>query len=404
MEIDENTLCFIREHRNDDVRVLALQAHRYPSIDMSAALTQIAGWKVMKEKVPAWAGNEYIYYPAHLPLEQCSSEVTARYKAELIQKSDTPKETFTDLTGGFGIDCAFISAAFRQATYVERQEELCQIAAHNFPLLELNHIAVCHEDSIRHLETMPPVDWIFIDPARRDEKGGKTVAISDCEPDVSLLEERLLQKASHVMIKLSPMLDLSVALSHLKHIQEVHIVSVGNECKELLLVLSRQEVPDPQDVPIHCVNLSGASPVPPLTFTRRLEKECGCPCASTLRAYLYEPNASILKAGAFRCLTYIYKVEKLHPNSHLYTSGSLIPDFPGRRFQIVATSSLHKKEVKELLGAEKKANLTVRNFPATVAELRKRLKLAEGGDIYLFATTLADEQKILIRCLPVTAL
>lgn len=245
---------------------------------------------------------------------------------------------------------------------------------------------------------MDPVDCIFIDPARRDGHGGKTVAIGDCEPDIAALEELLLRKARHVLVKLSPMLDLTLALNDLKHVHQAHIVSVGNECKELLLLLGQGESLPTDDVPIHCINFTSAPAPQTLVFTRGQEKECTCPCTPQLKSYLYEPNASVLKAGAFRSLSLLYKVEKLHPNSHLYTSDSLLPDFPGRKFRISSSCGFSKKEVKEMLAAEKKANLTVRNFPATVAELRKRLKLAEGGDTYLFATTLADERKVLIRC------
>lgn len=401
MMLTEETLRFIREHLNDDVRSLALQARKYPGVDMPAAITQIAGHQAAKEKIPTWAGIEDIRYPVHLSLEQCSSEATARYKAEIIRtfagREDTSSwDSLTDLTGGFGIDCAFLSSCFKKATYVERQERLCEIASHNFPLLGLNHITVSHEDGIGHLQKMSPVDWIFIDPARRDGHGGKTVAISDCEPDVAALEELLLEKARHVLVKLSPMLDLTLALHDLKHVQQAHIVSVSNECKELLLVLGHTA--ETENIPIHCINIHNSQPTQSLVFTRREEKEQPARYTATLKAYLYEPNASILKAGAFRSICHIYKVEKLHPNSHLYTSDEYMPDFPGRKFRITNSGSLNKKEVKELLGSEKKANLTVRNFPASVAELRKRLKLAEGGDNYLFATTLADEKKTLIAC------
>lgn len=400
MTLTEETLRFIREHRNDDVRSLALQARKYPAVDMPVAITQIAGHQVAEVKVPAWANKEGILYPVHLSLEQCSSEITARYKAELIAKSATRQDTFTDLTGGFGIDCSFISACFKQATYVERQEALCEIASHNFPLLDLPQLTVCHADGVQYLQAMSPVDWIFIDPARRDGKGGKTVAISDCEPDVSALETLLLEKAQHVLVKLSPMLDLTLAIHDLKHVQEVHIVSVHNECKELLLVLGHEESLSTEEVPIHCINLMSAQSPQSFTFTRKQEKDSACNYASTLKAYLYEPNASLLKAGAFRCISSAYGVEKLHPNSHLYTSDTYLPDFPGRKFRILNSCGFSKNEIKDMLGAEKKANLTVRNFPASVAELRKRLKLAEGGNTYLFATTLVNEKKVLIACQP----
>ncbi len=399
MTLTEETLRFIREHRKDDAGSLALQARKYPTVDVPAAIVQIAGRRAAEEKIPSWAEREGILYPAHLSMEQCSSEITARYKAEIVsQPAGGNRSTFTDLTGGFGIDCAFLAACFGQATYVERQETLCEIAAHNFPLLGLRHITVCHEDSIRYLQTMPPVDWLFIDPARRDGHGGKTVAVSDCEPDVSALEELLLAKARQVLIKLSPMLDLTLALHDLKHAQAAHIVSVNNECKELLLVLGHETKLPADEIPIHCVNLTTSQAPRHVLFTRKQEKECPCAYASALKGYLYEPNASLLKAGAFRSISYIYKVEKLHPNSHLYTSDEYIDDFPGRKFRILGSCGFGKKEVKELLGDAKKANLTVRNFPASVVELRKRLKLAEGGDTYLFATTLANEKKVLIFC------
>lgn len=398
MEISPETQQFIREHLSDNVRTLALQAKKYPDVDMPTAITQIAGRQTAAEKIPSWKEIEDIWYPKHLSLEQCSSEITARYKASLLQG-----ESLTDLTAGFGIDCSFLAAGFQSVTYVERQEELCEIAVHNFPILNLNHITVKNEDGVDHLKAMSPVDCIFLDPARRNEHGGKTVAISDCEPDVAELEELLLSKANRIMVKLSPMLDLALALKELRHTQEVHILSVNNECKELLLLLG-QEPPAEQnpleEVPIHCVNLftKGVQEKQHFVFTREQEQRSECMYTDTLGSYLYEPNTSLLKAGAFRSIAAAYPIKKLHPNSHLYTSYVLITDFPGRAFRIINQCSFNKKEIKESLSDLKKANITVRNFPATVAELRKRINLAEGGDTYLFASTLNNGQKILLRC------
>ncbi len=398
MQISSETRRFIREHQSDDIRTLALQAKKYPNVDMPVAITQIAGRQVAAEKIPSWKEMEDIWYPKHLSLEQCSSEITARYKAGLLQG-----ESLTDLTAGFGIDCSFLAARFRSVTYVERQEELCEIAAHNFPILRLNHITVRNEDGVAYLQAMSPVDCIFLDPARRNEHGGKTVAISDCEPDVAWLEELLLSKAHRIMVKLSPMLDLSLALKELPHTEEVHILSVNNECKELLLLLG-QELPaaqnPPKEVAIHCVNLftKGAQAAQHFVFTREQEQRNECMYTDTLGSYLYEPNTSLLKAGAFRSIAATFPVKKLHPNSHLYTSDTLIAGFPGRVFRIVSRCSFNKKEIKESLAGLKKANITVRNFPSTVAELRKRVNLTEGGDTYLFASTLNDGQKVLIRC------
>lgn len=391
IQISPATQAFIREHQTDDVRTLALQASKYPGIDMPTAITQISGRQIAAEKVPTWKSTEGIRYPKHLSMEQCSSEITARYKASLLTGT-----SLTDLTGGFGIDCTFLSAGFQRVTYVEQQEELCEIAAHNFPLLGLNHISICHEDGIEYLQKMPQTDCIFLDPARRNEHGGKAIAIADCEPDVARLETRLLEKAERIMVKLSPMLDLSLALQELPHTTEVHIISVDNECKELLLILGHTP---PAHVPIHCVNLSTKAHDPQrFTFTREEEALAACTYTDSAGQFLYEPNASLLKAGAYKSLAQAYSLAKLHPNSHLYTSDTLRNDFPGRIFRVNHQYGFGKKEMKEMTTEVKKANITVRNFPASTNELRRRLKLAEGGDVYLFATTLGNEKKILIQC------
>lgn len=390
MDISTKTLRFIEEHQNDDTRALALQSKKYPDVDMAVAVTQIAGRQVAARKIPSWYAVSALRYPPHLSMEQCSSEAAALYKASLAEG-----ESFADLTGGFGIDCCFISRNFKQADYVERQETLCQLARHNFPLLGLGHIRVHHRDGVEYLHEMLPVDCLYLDPARRDGHGGKTVAISDCEPDVGALELLLVDKAKTVMVKLSPMLDLSLALHELKTVRAVHIVAVNNECKELLLLLQKQ--PIPSEISIHCEHITGSGERQHYAFTPNQEKTSPCPLADKVGTYLYEPNAAILKAGAFRSLTQAYPVTKLHTNSHLYTSASLLPDFPGRRFRVESVSGFGKKELKEFLQGMGQANITIRNFPLPVAELRKRLKLKEGGADYIFATTLADNQKVLIR-------
>lgn len=396
MTLTEETLQFIRLHRTDDVCSLALQAGRHPGVDMPAAVTQIAGWQAARPKIPTWAATDGILYPPHLSMEQCSSELTADYKAAIVAQAGGERHSLTDLTGGFGIDFSALAAKFERADYVERQEVLCELARHNFPLLGLKHATVHQADATEYLQGMEPVSWLFLDPARRDGHGGKTVAIADCEPDVARLEPLLLAKAGRVLLKLSPMLDLAQALHTLKHVTQAHVVAVGGECKELLLVLAADAALQPNEVPICCVNLPAAANV--FTFSRQNEQNAPCIYANAPRAYLYEPHAALLKAGAFRSLTTRYKVEKLHPNSHLYTSDTQVEGFPGRTFHIDGWSGFGKREIKELLKGEKKANLTVRNFPTSVAELRKRLKLSEGGNIYLFATTLADGQKVLIKC------
>ena len=390
MQISSETLRFIEENARADVRSLALQAKKYPQVDMAMAVVQIAGRQIAEAKVPSWYHTEGLLYPKHLSMEQCSSEATAIYKAGLVEG-----DSFADLTGGFGIDCSFLSRKFKQADYVERQAELCELANHNFPLLGLS-IGVHNEDGVEYLKQMQPVDCLFLDPARRDGHGGKTVAIADCEPDVSALEDLLVEKAKKVMVKLSPMLDLSLALKHLKYVREVHIVSVNNECKELLLILQKESTSS--DITIHCEHIVNASEHQSFSFTQEQERTSDCPLATEVGAYLYEPNASILKAGAYRSLTQTYACKKLHASSHLYTSEQFIEDFPGRRFRVEAVSGFGKKELKEFLQDMEKANLTIRNFPSSVADLRKRLKLKEGGEDYVFATTLADESKVMIKC------
>lgn len=393
-ELSPETLAFIDSHRGDDVRTLALQAKKYPAVDMAEAVVQIAGYQIAEKKVPLWAQTAGIRYPQHLSMEQCSSEVTARYKASLVSG-----DTLTDLTAGWGVDCSFLARNFRCADYVERQETLCRIAAHNFPLLGLPHVRIHCADAVEYLQSMEPVDCLFLDPARRDSHGGKTVAIAECEPDVCRLEPLLVEKGKTVMIKLSPMLDMASALRDLQYVRRIHVVSVNNECKELIILL--RKAPDEGEaaageVIISCEQVVNNSVHQHFQFTFSEEKSAGCPLAESVGNYLYEPGAALLKAGPYRLLATRYGVEKLHPNSHLYTSSGLV-DFPGRRFRVTAVSGFGKKDLKVLLEGVEKANLTVRNFPSSVAELRKKLKLKEGGDTYLFATTLASGEKVLIR-------
>ena len=386
--IDEHTLAFIRDHAGDDVRQLALQAARYPQVDMRVAATQIEGRRLATSKLPSWAAAEGVIFPVRLSMEQCSSEQTARYKASLVGG-----ERFADLTGGFGIDCSYMSDGFNETTYIERNEELCRIATHNFALLK-KRITVVNGNSEELLASLAPQDWIFVDPARRSASGGKVVALSDCEPDVCQLEDLLLQKAKRVMVKCSPMLDISQALRELHSVSEVHVVSVGNECKELLFVLGGDMVGEPV---IHTINFRGDS-AQVLTYTIAEELEAVCDYTASVSRYLYEPNSSLMKAGCFRLPATRWGLKKLHRNTHLYTSDTLVKDFPGRVFEVKNTDGFGKNELKRLSSGLKKANIAVRNFPERPEALRKRLKLGDGGDVYLFATTLDDERRVIIRC------
>lgn len=366
--LSPETLQFIRAHRTEDVRTLALQARKYPQVDMAAAVVQIAGWQIAEKKVPLWAQTEGIRYPAHLSMEQCSSEITARYKASWLKG-----DTMADLTGGLGVDCSFLARNFQRVDYVERQEVLCELARHNFPLLGLPQVTVHEADGVDYLRQMEPVDCLFLDPARRNSQGGKTVAIADCEPDVQKLEPLLVEKGRTVVVKLSPMLDIFSSLRELKYIRQIHVVAVNNECKELLVVLQKPEKSASEasgEVWISCEQAVNNFLAEPFVFTYAQEKEARCPLAEEVGNYLYEPGAALLKAGPYRLLGARFGLQKLHVNSHLYTSEALV-DFPGRRFRVLEVSGFGKKELKQLLQGVDKANLTVRNFPASVAELRK---------------------------------
>ena len=354
--------------------------------DVSLALRQIAARQLLQKKVPEWADNEDLLFPLHLSIEQCSSEAAAKYKASLLQG-----QSFVDLTGGLGIDTYYISQRFQEADYVERQAELCELARHNFSVLKAK-VKVWNEKAEDYLKCCEPKNCIFVDPARRDEHGHKIVSIADCTPDVARLQEVLLQKAEYVLIKLSPMLDISEALRALHHVKEVHVVAVANECKELDVVLERGYQGEVQFV---CANLLTGQPE--VRFMLGEERDCCCRMADGVSKYLYEPNPALMKASCFKLLTERYGVSKLHKNSHLFTSEQLIPMFPGRVFEVEGWTHYNKKVKQTLLHDVEKASIAVRNFPLSVAELRKAFKIGEGDAVYLFATTMKGEEKVIIR-------
>lgn len=489
--MNQATLDFIRQHQDDDVRQLAFLGSKYPEVDMPFALDQIRGRKMARVKLPRWASIDGIIYPPHISMEQCSSEQTALYKAELAarllglspsssengeekemesenasnlhlseicefagkgavdsefakneatckkqqiltesaenvneikeepHKGDFSEETgFVDLTGGFGVDFSYIASRLGvKSMYVERQAHLCEVAKENFGRLGLKNAIVKNGDGIEVLHSFASkkeaaasdslgitedqsqsllktnlgLKLIFIDPARRDDAGNKVVSLKDCTPDVTLLQEEMLSKADYVIIKLSPMLDWHRAVSELNCVQEVHIISVNNECKELLLVLSARNM---GNLRIYCVNDAQSF----VCEESDMEASSVKIAPSTLEEmqYLYEPNASLMKAGCFGVLSERYDARMLSKNSHLFVSQAPIEAFPGRSFRIIAISSFNKKELKRHLSGITKANIATRNFPLSVAELRKRLKLKDGGETYIFATTLSDESHVLM--------
>ena len=504
--MNQATLDFIRQHQDDDVRQLAFLGSKYPEVDMPFALDQIRGRKMARVKLPRWASIDGIIYPPHISMEQCSSEQTALYKAELAarllglspsssengeekemesenasnlhlseicefagkgavdsefakneatckkqqiltesaenvneikeepHKGDFSEETgFVDLTGGFGVDFSYIASRLGvKSMYVERQAHLCEVAKENFGRLGLKNAIVKNGDGIEVLHSFASkkeaaasdslgitedqsqsllktnlgLKLIFIDPARRDDAGNKVVSLKDCTPDVTLLQEEMLSKADYVIIKLSPMLDWHRAVSELNCVREVHIISVNNECKELLLVLSARnmgeieassadrEVKHVGNLRIYCVNDAQSF----VCEESDMEASSVKIAPSTLEEmqYLYEPNASLMKAGCFGVLSERYDARMLSKNSHLFVSQAPIEAFPGRSFRIIAISSFNKKELKRHLSGITKANIATRNFPLSVAELRKRLKLKDGGETYIFATTLSDESHVLM--------
>ncbi|RGW41746.1 SAM-dependent methyltransferase [Segatella copri] len=504
--MNQATFDFIRQHQDDDVRQLAFLGSKYPEVDMPFALDQIRGRKMARTKLPRWANIDGIIYPPHISMEQCSSEQTALYKAELAARllglsssssengeekekesenasnlhlseicefagkgavdsefakneatckkqqilteskenvneikeepheGDFSEETgFVDLTGGFGVDFSYIASRLGvKSMYVERQAHLCEAAKENFGRLGLKNAIVKNGDGIEVLhsfaskkeaaasdslgitedqsqsllKTKLGLKLIFIDPARRDDAGNKVVSLKDCTPDVTLLQEEMLSKADYVIIKLSPMLDWHRAVSELNCVKEVHIISVNNECKELLLVLSARnmgemeassadrEVKHAGSLRIYCVNDAQSFVCDELDMESSSVRIA--PPVLEEMQYLYEPNASLMKAGCFGVLSGRYDARMLSKNSHLFVSRDLIAAFPGRSFRIIAISSFNKKELKRHLSGITKANIATRNFPLSVAELRKRLKLKDGGETYIFATTLSDESHVLM--------
>lgn len=519
--MNQATLDFIRQHQDDDVRQLAFLGSKYPEVDMPFALDQIRGRKMARVKLPRWASIDGIIYPPHISMEQCSSEQTALYKAELAARllglspsssengeekekesenasnlhlseicefagkgavdsefakneatckkyqilteleenvneikeepyeGDFSEETeFVDLTGGFGVDFSYIASRLGvKSMYVERQAHLCEAAKENFGRLGLKNaimkngdgievlhsfaskkeaaasdsLGITEDQSQSLLKTNLGFKLIFIDPARRDDAGNKVVSLKDCTPDVTLLQEEMLSKADYVIIKLSPMLDWHRAVSELNCVQEVHIISVNNECKELLLVLSARNMDDMRassadgesgedeidgaegtdgevkhagNLRIYCINDAQSFVCDELDMESSSVKIA--PSTLEEMLYLYEPNASLMKAGCFSVLSERYGARMLSKNSHLFVSREPIAVFPGRSFRIIVVSSFNKKELKRHLSGITKANIATRNFPLSVAELRKRLKLKDGGETYIFATTLSDESHVLM--------
>ena len=447
--MNDETREFVAMHRNEDVRELALKAKRVEGLDLPLALDQIAGWQIARKKLPQWASCEGIVYPPHISMEQCSSQFTAQYKSEVAQTllapaatvrarvsdsgesdnqttksepqlsdsaesvmqtaksafqlSDSPesdtlvaRRAMVDLTGGFGVDFSYLARGFSQATYVERQRHLCDLAEHNMAALGLDQARIVCGDGVEYLRQMGPVDFIYLDPARRDEHGSRTYAIEDCTPNVFELRDLLLSKSQYTLVKLSPMLDWRKAVADFDGtVREVHIVATGNECKELLLVLGQQVHEEPSAPRVFCVNDNQRIDYDSAAYTQGLR--IGGKPLPEVKNYLSEPNASIMKAGCFDLVEERFGVTQVGPSSHLFVSATPVADFPGRGFAIEAIGGMNKKDIKRLLNGTKQANIAVRNFPLTAPQLRKKLKLADGGPVYLFGTTMQGCDHVLLR-------
>jgi len=415
------TLDFIKAHRNDDTRLLALRHKAEPGVDIAYALEQIAGWQAARRKLPTWAEAEGIVYPQHISMEQCSSEAAARYKAGVAarligQSAKTAADaTLTDLTGGFGVDFSFMSQQFGHAVYVERNASLCDIVRKNLVSLGVGNATVVCDDAMTYLKGMEHADMIYMDPARRDSHGARTYAIADCTPDIAGAMEQLSDKAGTLMVKLSPMLDIKQAIADIErsghaHVSETHVVAVDNECKELLFVIEKRTGDNSGTAPAtYCVNDSEV-------FADSDNDETECPEEScrpttgdsvddniiesvrqkTRHCYLYVPHAAIMKAGCFATVARRFGLRQPDANSHLFVSGKRIDGFPGRRFIVSDITTMNRKELNRALEGMVRANVAVRNFPMSAEALRRKLRLKDGGDTYIFGTTAGKSHMLLI--------
>lgn len=380
---------FIKNHEQDNPAQLVLKQKQYPDLPLKEIASQIASRQKAKAKLPEWYAKK-IWFPPKLSLEQCSSEATAKFKASLISGN-----SFADLTGGFGIDTYYLSQNFSKSHYVEQQEELCELANYNFHVLN-SEIEIHHSQSEKFLESIQkPLDWIYLDPARRGDRNQKVFLWEDCSPNLVDLLPLLFEKSKNIMVKAAPMQDISRAISELENkVKAVYIIEWQGEVKELLYILSKEAV---ENSNIQAVQLSNDG-TPEITFTGNKLKEAESSIDYEMpQQFLYEPSPALMKAGLFKQLAQKFQLSKLHPNTHLLTSNEITENFPGRVFKILNEIPAQKKGLKKHL-PEMKANLASRNFPMPIAQLKKKLGLRDGGSHYLFATTLKNEEKILLLC------
>lgn len=377
---------FLSARLEEDLNRTILSGSPFPDVSMTELAAQIESRRRCRDKLPTWYLKNGLLYPPRISIEQASSERTAAYKASVVTG-----RTLADLSGGFGVDSFYFSKTMEQVTWCEQDPDLYEVASHNFRRLGANNIGCYQGDSMEFLRNSEEeYDWIFVDPARRNADSGRVFRLEDCSPNVLDNLELFLTRAGRVMLKLSPFLDISQAVRQLRKVEEVHVVAVDNEVKEVLFLLSES---GRERIPIHAVNLTAAGKQ---IMSSIIGDEVPASTYGSPLKYLYEPNAAVLKAGLFNEVSATYGLTKLHPNSHLYTSDALIP-FPGRSFEILSSNRYKAKTLRNLLGL-KKANITIRNFHESVAQVRKRTGIAEGGEDYLFFTTDQHGQALVLRC------
>lgn len=380
---------FINDNLSSDIHKILLSKSKFLEVSSKELVEQIESKFKAKTKLPSWFGSDNIYYPNKLNLSQTSSEITANYKATLVNGN-----TIVDLTAGFGVDSFAFSKKMNHVIHLDRNEELSKIAHHNFKQLNVVNIECIAVDGLKYLkEANTPIEWIYIDPSRRDKDNKKVYYLSDCEPNVIFNMELLLEKSSNILIKTGPLLDLKSGLKELSHVKEIHVVAVNNDVKEILWLI---EIDYKNEPLIKTLNYKTDS-VQEFQFYLSKEHYSASHYSKPLN-YIYEPNAALLKSGAFKLLGEHFDLRKLHSNSHLYTSDQLIT-FPGRIFKVQGVYDYSKKSLKK--EGITKANITIRNFPDSVIKIRKKLGIKDGGEIYLFCTTDFEENLIIISCLQI---
>ncbi|MBO6572029.1 MAG: RsmD family RNA methyltransferase [Balneola sp.] len=372
-KFSEESIDFIKDHINDDPAEIMLQSRKFPELPMRDIVVQIASRQKAKNKLPEWFGNYELILPPKQNLEQASSEITAKFKARFVEG-----DSLVDLTGGTGVDTCYLSQKMRSTIYVEPNEELCAVSKHNFEVLGAN-IEIQNSTAENVLkQSSDHFDWIFIDPSRRDDAENRVYALEDCIPNVIVLEEQLLNSAKNVLIKASPMLDIKKTLEQFSSCYKVQIVAVDNEVKELLLYLRKG---NDEEAVIEAWNISDKREEEQFSFKYSQEESCGFDIGGPQK-YLYEPNATLMKAGAYKLIASKFGVQKLHSNTHLYTSDELIESFPGKKLVIKEVFSPAKKEIKKRV-KNGTVNVIVRNYPMGANEIKKKFGLKDGGDHFL---------------------